>query len=89
MPDFVSYRAGSRTDWGTTKIGDLTADEITLGCVLRIADAIEKLTQSYDAMRMDRDYQRRQKERLEAERTRLARSNAALRGRLKRAKGDA
>jgi len=89
MPDFVSYRAGSRTNWGTTKIGDLTADEITLGCVLRIADAIEKLTQSYDAMRLDRDHHKRQKERVEAERKRLARSNAALRGHLKRAKGDA
>ena len=60
---------------------------IQLGCLQRIADAAEKMASSYDALRKQSDCYKRCFEEEQAYSMRLRRSNAALRGHLKRAKG--
>ncbi len=46
MP-FINYREGSKLSWGITKEKSLTIEEITLGCMLRIADSLEKMEEPY------------------------------------------
>jgi hypothetical protein len=85
---YKSYREESRANWGTT--GDtINLEQLKAGAVLRIADACELMAK--DRQRMERDLQwnteRHEHYRREAER--LARSNAALRGVIKRMKRSA
>lgn len=48
MIKFISYREGSKTNWGTeTENGKLTVDQIQLGAVLRIADSLERIEEPY------------------------------------------
>lgn len=47
MAEFKSYRKESRTDWGETREGNLCRDQVMLGAVLRIADALETIAQNY------------------------------------------
>lgn len=62
MP-WKSYRKESRTDWGRDLDGHLDRESLQFGAILRIADAVEKMAQSYDALIHDRDfYKRRSKE---------------------------
>lgn len=87
---FHSYREGSRTNWGVIK-GDakLTIEQINCGALLRIADAVELMAKRYTDLIDQRDHQQRRADRLEESLYRLHRSNAALRGHLKRAKKGA
>lgn len=84
---FLRYRDGSRKNWGTETSGDsLTVEQINCGAILRIADATEKMAARYTTLISEREwYERRYKEERAAN-ERLNRSNAALRGHLKRAK---
>jgi hypothetical protein len=84
MP-FKGYREISRsTDWGSES--NPTLEQINAGSMLRIADAMEKMTQSFDALRADRDYWRGRAEDWECKANRLSRSIAALRGYITRLK---
>lgn len=86
MP-FKDYRVQTREiQWGTTQDTTLTTEQINIGCLLRIADATEKMAQRYDELINSRDYFKREVDRLRRENDRLGRSNASLRGHLKRAK---
>lgn len=85
MTDFKSYRDGSRINWGSNKPG-MTLEQINTGCLLRIADASEKMALRHADLIRDRDYFERECRRLESENDALRRSNASLRGHLKRAK---
>ena len=60
MP-FKNYRDESRAGWGVELAEGKTIDQeqIKLGAVLRIADAMEKMTAKYDALVNDRDYYKR------------------------------
>jgi predicted nuclease with TOPRIM domain len=84
---FKSYREGSKTNWGSeTGSEGMTLEQINTGCLLRIADATDKMAQRHTELieqrdRFERWYKNEQK-RVEY----LERSNAALRGHLKRAK---
>lgn len=65
---------------------NLNIEQIQLGAVLRIADAVEKMAQNYNALLTDRDwYKRRYQEQSEVI-SRLQRSQAGLRGYIKRLK---
>ncbi len=44
-----------KENWGQRVEGNLCADQIQLGAILRIADATEKMASSYDVLRIDRD----------------------------------
>ena len=84
-----SYKTESRVDWGTSSDGLLNIEQINCGAILRIADAVEKMAASYDQMRNARDYWERRAKENQATADRLARSNAALRGVIARAKRKA
>ena len=81
---FRSYREESRSDWGTRDEGGFSLDQVNAGALLRIADAVEKMAESYDLMRRDRDVWKERalsaERRLDTERRRTA----ALRGWIKR-----
>jgi len=53
MAEPKSYREGSRIDWASEQYN--CPDQIKLGCLLRIADATEKMAQSYSALIYERD----------------------------------
>lgn len=79
-----SYKDESRVDWGTGNI--MTIEQINTGALLRIADAVEKMAQNYDGLIRDRDYYKRESRERGLTIDRLKKSNAALRGHLKRRK---
>lgn len=76
----------SRTHWYDSSGGKPCDDRIRIGCLQRIADATEKMAASYDRMREDRDTCKRMYQEAVAACERLRRSNAALRGCLRRMK---
>lgn len=85
---FRRYKEGSRADWGVDLEDGrtLTAEQIQMGAVLRIADATEAMAKNYVRIQEERDrferyYKDEQRRRASAER-----SNAALRGHIKRIK---
>ena len=72
----ATLRDMSRKNWTGTNL----REEIAVGSLQRIADATEKMAQSYEKIISDRDtYCRLYKNECECS-ERLARSNAALRG---------
>jgi len=85
MAEHVGFREKSRCNWGRSD-GNFTNDDMRVGALLRIADAVEKMASSYDSLREDRDRFKRWFEQTRADADRLARANASLRGHLKRAK---
>lgn len=85
MDKFRGYRSTSRIDWGSTA-DSFTLDQINTGALLRIADATEKMSVRHTELMQQRDYFEAEVKRLKVIRDRLERSNASLRGHLKRAK---
>ena len=83
---FKDFRAESRMEWGRRTLDDLTNDEVQTGALLRIADAVEKMAQSYDRMRIDRDWWKGEAERTQEEAKRLRHIIRGLRGALTKAK---
>lgn len=75
-------RESSRREWASRD----TVQEIGGGALQRIADAVEKMAQSYDRMRDDRDRWQRRANESQAEAERLARRIAALKGTITRMK---
>ena len=82
----MTYQEISRKGWNAGNGTGATMEDIKLGALLRIAEALEKMGVPYDNMIRDRDYQKRRKEDLEQEKRILLRANAALRGHIKRMK---
>jgi hypothetical protein len=88
MSKRVSYREESRKDWGITLADDgkPTTEQIQLGAILRIADAVEPMAKHHVALQRDVDYYKR----LANERSRtidyLSKSRAAIKGHLTRLK---
>ena len=76
-----SYRDLSRIDWVTDA---KSHEQIQLGAILRIADAVEKMAQSYSQLIHEREYYERRFRQSQESVQRLSRSNAALRGHIKR-----
>lgn len=42
MSEFKNYREESRTNWGRSN-GEVTREDLQFGCLLRIADALERI----------------------------------------------
>lgn len=83
---FKNYREASRDkNWGTND-DNLNRDQINTGSFLRIADAMEFMAK--DRLQMERDLDWYKKKYAEHNETikRLERSNAALKGHIKRLK---
>ena len=69
---FKNYREESRKQWGQDQETSLNIEQITIGALLRIADATEamaknhvKLQEDYDRMKQSRDYNREKVQQLE------------------------
>ncbi len=81
------YKAESRVDWSRQCNGVLTLEELKLGAILRIADAVEKMVRPYTELLNEIARFKVNDERMKVMIARLERSNASLRGHLRRAKG--
>ena len=79
---FKHYREESRKDWGRTTEDTIVNEEVKLGALLRIADAVETMAKSYDGMRIDRDWWKGQAEQRQEEVKRLRHIIRGLRGAL-------
>jgi len=83
---FKSYREQSKRNWGSDHEDPLTVEQVNCGALLRIADATEKMAQSYQQLISERDsYKKGYEDRL-ARIEKLKKSNAALRGQITRLK---
>jgi hypothetical protein len=85
MP-FQNYRQRSRDQWGVTTDDALTLEQINTGAILRIADATELMATRHTELIRERDHFASVARHMQAELDRMTRSNAALRGHLKRLK---
>jgi len=92
---FKRYREESRNHWGAEldSSTNLSIEQINCGALLRIADATEKMAQSYQALIEDRDYYKKRHIECVQEIRSLKKSNSALRGQITKLKkknaGDA
>lgn len=78
-----NFRESSRTNW-VQQAEQPTDEQIGVGALQRIADATEAMAKGHVRLQNDYDYMRGDRDRVRAENDRLTRSNAALRGYLKR-----
>jgi len=87
MP-FKYYRKESKKEWGSIIDGDISFDQIKLGAILRIADATEVMARQFNDLINEN---KRIKESLEYKENlivTLRRSNASLRGHIRRIKNS-
>ncbi len=85
---YRNYREETRGIWGC-ELGNnesLNREQLKLGCLLRIADALERMAEPYVRLLNERDGLVDTRNYLKEKNNRLKRSNAALRGCLKKAK---
>lgn len=82
-----TFRGASKIDWNTGE--GATLEQIQTGCLQRIADANEKMTENFVALQNDRDYYKRRVESQDKENTRLGHVIRALRGVITRKKQHA
>lgn len=91
MSKFIGHRENSRTGWGKNVNGEWNPDlnDIKLGCLLRIADATEAMAKNHVQLQRGLDFYKAAYERANNTNAWLARSNAAMRGYIKRLKRGA
>src|SRR5512138_2491960 len=82
---FKSYKDESRKNYGTYD-GTPADEQIKTGAILRIADALERITKPFHDTLREAEVARAAAARMRSENERLLRSNAALRGYVKRVK---
>jgi len=86
MPTFIE---SSKGNWAPIAGDNPTAEQIGVGCLQRIAAATELMAQNYKSLQNERErYERLYQEELKRN-ARLHKSNAALRGHIKRLKNKA
>lgn len=78
------FKEESKKEWYTNL--PINNNDLQTGCLMRIADATEKMASNYVRMENDLKWHRDRAEEREAIITRLTRSNNALRGHLNRIK---
>lgn len=83
---FKDYREESRKNWGAETDVSITREQIGLGALLRIADALEKMAEPYTHLLNEATYLRERNKILRSEINRFSRKIAAYRGLLKRKK---
>jgi hypothetical protein len=85
---FKTFQEESRDRYGRDFCGDksqyATGEELKKGALLRIADALEKMTVDHDELVRQRDNYKRGYEKEKERRRKLERSIAGLRGYIKR-----
>lgn len=88
MP-FKQYKYESRKNWGADIDGELSRDQISLGALLRIADAAENMAIRHTELIAQRDRFERDAIRLRDELDIMKRRSAALKGVISRTKREA
>lgn len=84
--DFKFFKAESKKDWYSTKDGGMSNEDLMLGCIMRIADAVEKMSVNYVSLQNDvTNYKRWYNQEIDSNK-RMARQIAAYRGHIKRLK---
>ena len=84
---FKKFSDESRNGYGReTADGNLWNDDLQVGCLQRIADATEAMAKNHIRLMEERDRYERWWKTAKADAERIARSNAALRGYIKRLK---
>lgn len=78
-----SFREFSRKDWAVVTP---TEDQVKLGCLMRIADATEKMAGNFIELQNDRDRYKRWHGIARADNEKLRRSIAYLRGQITKLK---
>lgn len=81
-----TFRKESRKDWHANGDRIPTDEEFKFACLQRIADATELMAKNHVQMERDLKWAMGRNEWLKKDNERLARSNAALRGHIKRLK---
>lgn len=77
MTSFKNFREESRSkNWGVNQDGNMTNEQLQLGCMLRIADATESMAQNYTQMERDLKYY---KERCDAKEKAIQSLNNSIR----------
>lgn len=79
MPEIKSYREMSKVHYGHSR-DEAGIEAINAGSLQRIADATEKMAQSYDAMTKDRDWYKSRLMQEQQAYSRMERRVRALRG---------
>jgi len=81
----ATFKESSKREWATDA-NVATKEEIKIGSIQRIADAVEKIMLNYDQLINDRDRYKRWYEQEEAGRKELEHKLAGLRGYVSRLK---
>ena len=76
---FKYYREESKGQWGQDT-ETLTIEQLTMGCMLRIADAVELMAKNHAELIRDRDRAVSSEKCWRDEAARIGRRNSALRG---------
>lgn len=83
---FKDYKKESRKKWGNDQTAPLDREQITLGAILRIADAIEALAENHNSLIRDNNYLTDRVKELRDALNAVQRSNTALKGHITRLK---
>lgn len=81
-----TYRKASKLEFGCEEQNRTSHREMEIGCLQRIADASEKMAQSYTSLESNRDMYKRWYEDERIRKEHYIKSNAALRGHITRLK---
>lgn len=87
-----SWKKSSRIDWHSESkndVGFLSVDHVKAGALMRIADVTEMMAKNHDQLVRDAENNKRWYQEEKQRREKLQRSNAALRGIIKRMKRKA
>jgi hypothetical protein len=87
MSDYFTNE--SRKGWHRPGGVEASNDDIKVGCLQRIADSVETIAKDKERLEANRDYWKREAERLQKIRERLERQNSGLRGVITRMKRKA
>ncbi len=81
-----SFKIESKKDWVTGGIDKPNTEQLTLGCLQRIADATELMAKQYQSLINDRDYYKKMYDEIFERNKKLERGISALKGHIKRIK---
>lgn len=81
-----NFNESSRKNWVTADGSKPDNNQLVVGCLQRIADAVETMSKNYQNLISDRDFYKKRYEETGHEIRRVSRANAALKGHIGRIK---
>ncbi len=85
---FKNYREESRKNWGSEQEANLSKEQIQTGCMLRIADSLERIEKPYLQLLSELEYYKRRYDEHTEKIKRLQGTNAALKSWITRIKNN-